>query len=99
MVSGKTIRLALLKLYDKITSAINRKECTVGIFLDLTKSFDTVNYQILFDKLEHYSIRGIALDWFKNYFLNRVQYVQYDWHELNMLHLRISNVECLRVLF
>ena len=29
--------LALIHLYDKITSAIDRKEFTVGIFLDLSK--------------------------------------------------------------
>ena len=33
---------------------------------------------ILFHKLEHYGIRGIALDWITNYFCDRLQYVQYD---------------------
>jgi hypothetical protein len=70
--------LALLHLYDKITSAIDRKEFTIGIFLDLSKAFDTVNHDILFDKLEHYGLRGLALDWIKNYFCNRLQYVQYN---------------------
>ena len=51
---------------------------TIGIFLDLSKAFDTVNHNILFHKLQHYRIRGIALDWFKNYFSNRQQFVQYN---------------------
>lgn len=68
----------MIHLYDKITSAIDRKEFTVGIFLDLSKAFDTVNHNILFDKLEHYGIRGVALDWIKNYFCDRLQYVQYN---------------------
>ena len=37
---------ALLQLYNKISAAIDRKEFTVGIFLDLSKAFDTVNHDI-----------------------------------------------------
>ena len=59
--------LALVDLYDKISRAIDRKETSVGIFLDLSKAFDTVNHNILFDKLEHYGIRGLPLQWIKSY--------------------------------
>ena len=70
--------LALLDLVDKITSAIDEKKYTVGIILDLSKALDTVNHDILFDKLSFYGIRGLPLDWLKNYFLNRFQYVEYN---------------------
>ena len=53
--------LALIDLYDKISSALDRGDIAVGIFLDLSKAFDTVNHNILFHKLEHYGIRGLAL--------------------------------------
>ena len=42
----------LVLLYDKISSAIDNNEVTVGIFIDLSKAFDTVNHQILLDKLQ-----------------------------------------------
>ena len=70
-------KYALALLYDKISSVIDSNEVTVGIFIDLSKAFDTVNYQILSDKLQHYSIRGIAFDWFSDCLKNRQQFVQF----------------------
>ena len=69
---------ALACLYDKISSAIENKECTVGIFIDLSKAFDTVDHNILISKLEHYGVRGTALRWFKSYLSNRQQYVEFN---------------------
>ena len=69
---------ALACLYDKISSAIENKECTVGIIIDLSKAFDTVDHNILISKLEHYGVRGTALRWFKSYLSNRQQYVEFN---------------------
>ena len=74
----RSTSLALLYLHDKITSAIDERKHTVGIFLDLSKAFDTVNHRILLDKLEHFGIRGLALEWIKCYLYNRHQYVEFN---------------------
>ena len=65
--------LALLYLYDKITSAVDKRKYTAGLFLDSSKAFDTVNHSILLGKLEHYGIRGLALEWVRSYPCNRLQ--------------------------
>lgn len=49
---------AILSITDKIQGAIDDGNYSCGIFLDLSKAFDTVNHQILLKKLEHYGIRG-----------------------------------------
>ena len=61
-----------------MSSAIDSIEVTVGIFIDLSKAFDTVNHQILLDKLQYYGIRGIAFGWFSDYLKNRQQFVQFN---------------------
>ena len=84
----RSTSLALLYLHDKITSAIDERKHTVGIFLDLSKAFDTVNHRILLDKLEHFGIRGLALEWIKCCLCNRHQYVEFNgisssFHEIS----------------
>ena len=43
---------------DKVISEIEKKNHVIGIFIDLSKAFDTIERGILLDKLEHYGIRG-----------------------------------------
>ena len=49
---GHSTSLALLNLYDIISEAIDKKEFIIGVFLDLSKAFDTVDHCILVEKLE-----------------------------------------------
>ena len=51
------------------------KKIMLGILLDLSKTFDTLDHAILIYKLQLYGIRGVVLDLFKNYLQNRRQYV------------------------
>ena len=71
-------RKPLACLYDKISSAIENKEFTVGVFIDLSKAFDTVDHHNLISKLEHYGVRGTALRWFESYLSGRQQYVEFN---------------------
>jgi hypothetical protein len=67
--------IAIADMCDKISASIDRKEFSAGIFIDLSKAFDTLDHDILLGKLEHYGIRGIVLSWFRSYLQCRKQYV------------------------
>ena len=75
---GKSTSMALVTLIDNVTEALDKGECIIGVFLDFSKAFDTVDHDILLQKLTLYGIQDIMLKWFKDYLSNRVQYVIYN---------------------
>ena len=66
---------AILEFLDHVYTALNEKKYIMPVYLDFSKAFDTVNHSILCQKLQHYGIRGVALNWFRSYLSNRKQYI------------------------
>ena len=60
---------------DKIKEQLDKRNSGCGTFVDFQKAFDTVDHQILIQKLDYYGIRGIANNWFSSYLQNRTQFV------------------------
>ena len=52
---------------EEISSSLDAKTFSIGVFIDLRKTFDTVNHALLIDKLEFYGVRGPAKVWLKSY--------------------------------
>ena len=73
---------------EEIRNTIDKGNYGCGVFIDLKKAFDTVNNSILLKKIEHYGIRGVALDWVCSYLSNRKQYVSVNGHISETLQIR-----------
>jgi len=71
--------LALVQIYDKITNAMANKEHVIGLFLDLSKAFDTLNHEYCLINLTHMEYEG------KRYLGLEIIYLI----ENNMLHLMV----------
>ena len=69
---------AVSELIGNIVKGFDNKKIAAAIFLDLSKAFDTLKHSTLLAKLEHYGVRGLALQWFTSYLSNRKQYVKYN---------------------
>ena len=73
-----SIYMSLMILMDRLIKSLDNGDCVIGVFLDFSKAFDTVDHAILLQKLEFYGIRGSALSWFQSYLKNRKQFVSYN---------------------
>ena len=66
---------SLIKLTENIKRHLDDKKLVAGVFIDLEKAFDTVNHQILCNKLKHYGFRGKISDLIGSFLSNRKQFV------------------------
>ena len=82
---NRSTEQATRELTDRIISAMDNNDVPIGIFLDLSKAFDTIDHAILLSKLEHYGVDGIPLQLVKNYLTNRKQYVKLNEVNSNVL--------------
>ena len=53
-------------------------EIPIAIFVDLSKGFDTIDNEILINKLSFYVVRGCANGLIRSYLTNRTQYVEME---------------------
>ena len=63
---------------NRILSEIENKNHVIGIFVDLSKAFDTIDHKKLLTKLEHYGIRGQCLNLITSYLSKRKQHVNFQ---------------------
>ena len=61
-----------------ITDEFSQGKYTLGIFIDLSKEFHTVNRNSLLEKVKAYVTQSENLKWFRSYLSYRKQLTSYD---------------------
>ena len=72
---GHSTAQAIGQLNNWVLEAMDRKELTGLLFVDISKAFDSINHKILLGKLEHIGLSESSLKWFKSYLADRRQCV------------------------
>ena len=79
---------ALLKVTNDILLNVNSQQVTLMVLLDLSAALDTVNHDILLERLDKViGMRGVTLKWFRCYLSDRCQQVCIDGSLSNQRHL------------
>ena len=82
--TSHSIEHAMLLLVNQLYQSFDENKFTLGIFIDLSKTFDTVDHKILTKKLELYGIKGCNLRCFESYLSNRKQFITYGDKQTNI---------------
>ena len=84
---------ALISATENLYKSLDNNMHILGIFIDFSKAFDTVDHSILCKKLEHYGIQGNMLNLINSYLTSREQYVSYvNKNSDNLPHGHVSRV-------
>lgn len=73
---GSSTLTATCELLEDIYDSLDKRRYAGALFLDLQKAFDTINHELLLEKLEFYGIRGLANNLLRSYLTNRMQHVR-----------------------
>ncbi len=66
---------ARIELVSNIMQGFEENNYTVAVFLDLSRTFDTIDHEILIKKSENYGVRELPLDWFMNFIYLRIEHI------------------------
>lgn len=93
---GKSVLTAAVEFIEQILESVDKKHKTLGIFMDLSKAFDSVCHVELLMVLNNLGVREQNLKWFESYLCNRRQYVVINHLQDNYIHEVASSVQAIK---
>ena len=71
---------ALMSIVENIKTQLDDGKYLAGVFVHLTKAFDTIDHNKLLKKLDYYGVRRTENEWFASYLQNRKHFVSIGGH-------------------
>jgi hypothetical protein len=82
---------ALVKIMDDVLNSLDRQKCVMLVMLDLSAAFDTIEHQILIERLQaDFNVIGTPLSWMRSYLSNRTQAVVVEGVSSEELELSVG---------
>ena len=75
-------------MVDHISKEMESGKTPCALFIDLSKAFDTLSFEILIRKLRHYGVTDTDLRLLISYLTNRKQYVVFNNHESDITEIK-----------
>ena len=79
---------AAIKLVDHVSKEMESGKIPCALYIDLSKTFDTLSFDIIIGKLRHYGVADVELRLLISYLTNRKQYVVYNNHESDITEIK-----------
>ena len=77
-----------IKLVDHVSKEMKSENIPCALYIDFSKAFDTLSFDIIIGKLRHYGVADVELRLLLSYLTNRKQYVVYNNHESNITEIK-----------
>ena len=78
---------AAVKLIDHVSKQMESGNIPCTLYIDLSKAFDTLSFDILIHKWKYYCFSGTELKLLTSYLTNRTQYVKYKNYESDIVEI------------
>ena len=86
--ANHSTELAAIRLVDHINHEMDKNHTPCNIYIDLSKAFDTLDFEILLFKLRFYGVTDTAFELMKNFLSDRKQYIKYNVHESDVMAIK-----------
>jgi len=92
----KSVNTALISFTESLIEAMDGKSIVAGVFMDLSKAFDSISHIKIIKKLNNIGVKNSFLNWFSSYLTNRSQYVEISKTEGNQIIKYQSNSRAIK---
>ena len=82
---SNSTRATTASMFHDLYNNIKIQQLTIAIFMDFRKAFDSIDHEILLQKIAKLGFHENSIKWYKNYLANQTQYTVVNGIESSLL--------------